>query len=65
MNTDSETPTASVPPSPRKRRYHDEILKQHARRNFIAFLLAVSSALAYLGWSIWHIDYRYWYIAGP
>ncbi len=65
MNTDSKTLPASAPAPSRRHRYHDEILTQHAHRNFIVFLLTVTSALAYLVWVIWHIDYNYWYIGTP
>ena len=65
MNTDSKTLPSSAPAPSRKHRFHDEILTQHARRNFIVFLLTVTSALAYLVWVIWHIDYTFWYVGTP
>ena len=63
MNTDSNKPPTT--PTTRTRRYHDEILTRHARRNFLAFLATVVSAMAYLGWVVWHIDYKYWYVGLP
>jgi cellulose synthase (UDP-forming) len=65
MNSDSKTLPASPQEPTRKRRYHDQILTQHARRNFLAFLITVTCALAYLVWITFHIDYNYWYIAFP
>ena len=65
MNSDSETLPASPQEPTRKRRYHDQILTQHARRKFLAFLITVTCALAYLVWITFHIDYNYWYIAFP
>jgi len=65
MNSASDHFPAPTTPSKRTRRYHDKTLTRHARRNILAFLATVISAVAYLGWVAWHIDYNYWYVAFP
>ncbi|MCX6975756.1 MAG: hypothetical protein NTZ94_15995, partial [Verrucomicrobia bacterium] len=62
MNTASETLPALAQPSTRKSRYKDETLTLHARRNFLTFLITLISALAYIGWVSWNIEYSYWYV---